>query len=1193
MRIGSGSRSAFTTVCLGALLCVMIRSGPVCGQEQVKVGFLTREAPQHRADWRDHGYRGTLVENGMDGSLVENRAMMTGGLDEEAFYTSLKPFNVIAVASTTEGVYSLTEELKGTCRGARAALERFVSEGGGLFVLLQAERYPNSEDEHYFNLLLEGFGCRFIHEGVYDPEHTFMSPATLTIPSWEYFHTTNITPHPVTAQVRRLYLPKLQGNRPGVPAFELEDPWTTVVAGEQTARSFVQNPLDNAFDTTQSGSYDSAPPVAAVRDFGKGRVFVYAAPDRHVFGNFGNRLWPHITETDGDAEHGKPSDGNRLVINALQWLGQPSLNIPGFGTYGDVPPEPVDFPASVSWDKYEFAPIAPGADPDRYPDGVPMDFPEAAVGIKGVIGAHTSLSDGEGTVADYVAAAKAAGLRFIVFAEPLELLEPEELEELKKECAAASEDPDFVACPGVEYTDVLGNRWVAWGSKVIYPPATFEYRDRSYTLWDGERIWLTGRYEDLCGHRPNALLDYGSLERAPADRTNMWWFYRLIPFAYDGGEQIADNFGQWLFSLRDLRWMDLASFTRMRSPSEVPQAAQTCVTVLRNVAQARKWLDSRCSTYNHAAKPYVTQGPLILFWEGINTQMELPVAETRGCQRVRMKFDVASDNGIREVKVHDADFGVVRRFLGHGAERLTRQFELVHGQQHFLTLEVIDTQGLRAISRYIFVFCYKSGLYRCGDNLNTLSSMAMTWHPDRDELCLAKHIEDIGRVSVAGFDTSSGVAPQPSIWSWDGVNIPSAKGFYPTREDGNVNKILQVGLTSHDIQKYTVDMKYLTQGYDSEERPGPALCSVPRRLGENEYFERTHTSHVLRSRVDYYVKWNYRRVFEGTKDYRGGIVWHEGHLRFKKDVTLNGTVPVPLIVMNGPGGAPYRQFDHLFVTDLERGTLGIALLPEDKVHTAMSGRIAPGGYLAVMPTDVGYYAFFSSSDGQFVYDSQDWDKKVAKFGWVWIGLGQDGQQIKAGTVLPYRFMVASLNDRRVSNELLEDMRRAYNLDGGTEGYPLEVKRGSLVDAELFLTLKADAGEVVLDVGPKEMVVDLPIRVQGLDDNGCVAVYSSVSGFFRFIAVDGDTAYCQEPIEKKAALWVGNVFKADDRRMKLALVRLGQDPGKKPFLEVHNPTDEAIRTVISSPPNTPLFGGFRRDVEVPAGDSIRIGDLEKE
>ena len=126
-----------------------------------------------------------------------------------------------------------------------------------------------------------------------------------------------------------------------------------------------------------------------------------------------------------------------------------------------------------------------------------------------------------------------------------------------------------------------------------------------------------------------------------------------------------------------------------------------------------------------------------------------------------------------------------------------------------------------------------------------------------------------------------------------------------------------------------------------------------------------------------------------------------------------------------------------------------------------------------------------------------------------------------------------------------------------------------------------------------MVVDLPIRVQGLDDNGCVAVYSSVSGFFRFIAVDGDTAYCQEPIEKKAALWVGNVFKADDKRMKLTLVRLGQTPGKKPFLEVHNPTDEAIRTVIISPPNTPLFGGFRRDVEVPAGDSIRIGDLEKE
>jgi len=148
-----------------------------------------------------------------------------------------------------------------------------------------------------------------------------------------------------------------------------------------------------------------------------------------------------------------------------------------------------------------------------------------------------------------------------------------------------------------------------------------------------------------------------------------------------------------------------------------------------------------------------------------------------------------------------------------------------------------------------------------------------------------------------------------------------------------------------------------------------------------------------------------------------------------------------------------------------------------------------------------------------------------------------------------------------------------------------------VDAEFFLTLEADGGEAVVEVGPREMICDLPIRVRGVEDNGCAAVWSSRSRFFRFIAVADGAAWLQEPIERKATLWIGNVFAADDPRLKLTLVRLGQAPGKKPFLEVHNPTDEPIRTAIASPPHAPLFGGLRRTVEIPPGDSIRVTDLE--
>jgi hypothetical protein len=243
-----------------------------------------------------------------------------------------------------------------------------------------------------------------------------------------------------------------------------------------------------------------------------------------------------------------------------------------------------------------------------------------------------------------------------------------------------------------------------------------------------------------------------------------------------------------------------------------------------------------------------------------------------------------------------------------------------------------------------------------------------------------------------------------------------------------------------------------------------------------------------------------------------------------------------------------------------------------------------------MPTDVGYYAFLASSEGDFAYDSQDWDKSVAKFGRILIGLGRDGQKVKAGDVLPYRFLIATLNDRRVSSELLEDLRRAHNLDGDRGGYPITVKHGKLLDAQFFLTLEADGGEAVVDLGPRAMACDLPLRVRGLDDNGCAAVHSSRNGYHRFVGVADGTAWFQEPTEQQAALWIGNVFRADDKRLKLTLVHHGQAPGKPPFLEVHNPTDEAIRTTITSPPRTPLFGGFRRNVEVAPGSSIRLADL---
>ena len=147
----------------------------------------------------------------------------------------------------------------------------------------------------------------------------------------------------------------------------------------------------------------------------------------------------------------------------------------------------------------------------------------------------------------------------------------------------------------------------------------------------------------------------------------------------------------------------------------------------------RDWLNTRCGNFGHPAGAYVTGGPSIEQWAAINTQHDFPL-EVRGSQRARCRFQVSSAEGIREVKVHNADYGVVRRYLANGPTTFAREFELVHDRDHALTLEVTDGKGRKAVSDKVFLFCYKTSLLRCGDNLNFLDGVALCWHPDRNEM---------------------------------------------------------------------------------------------------------------------------------------------------------------------------------------------------------------------------------------------------------------------------------------------------------------------------------------------------------------------------------------------------------------------------------------------------------------------------
>ncbi|MDD5708771.1 MAG: hypothetical protein PHR35_22885, partial [Kiritimatiellae bacterium] len=898
-----------------------------------------------------------------------------------------------------------------------------------------------------------------------------------------------------------------------------------------------------------------SPPVVAVRQLGKGRIVCYPLCHLYAGVNYLNPIWPDFVEAKGDRAAGRPSDSMKLQMNACRWAGEPALSATNLGTYVKQPYKPVEFPANVDWDAIPFKPTS-------------------GRGIRGIFGLHSSYSDGQGTVAEYAQAAKAAGLAFIVFNDLLEKLTEAKLNQLLADCAAVSTN-DFYACPGIEFTDGIGNRWALWGERVRFPPASVKEGNREYVQWDGKVVRHYGYFvASTCNYSPGGLLDYRELRKNGGHPENLWAFQYYLPFVYDRDKQIADNMSDYLFGLRNMIWSAVASFTRIQTPADVGLAAKTCFTCMKDIPSAKKALNTQYNAYWYArpARLYVSQGPEILDWQAINDQMESNWRYTRGAQRARLRFSVGSGTGIAEVRIHDADQGVIRRYSGQGAKELTREFEIPHDQQHYLALEVIDTEGRRAISHDIRVYCYKAGINRCGDNVNTLDYTAMCWLPDRGDdngnLNAAKDFRNGFAHALRGYDTSSHAfgVPGPGARLMEQIQLKEAGGWTPefAKTKTLMGRLLDMGVNSYNIQIATMRMTKHSEAYQTETRPTPYMASPPRDVMDLEYFDRTHTLYAPMERADGYIYGNHRRMREGHKDYRGGILWHEGEIRFKKDCTLQGAVPIPLFEGRMPRDLTKNIGTTLIVTDADGATrVGMT--------GSMKGRVKPGGYGALMPAPLGYHGVLVPVDMDFAYEG-GW---TPTYGTMTIGMGREGQVVKAGSVLKYRFGVGTFADEAAGNALLEHTVKAMNLDGGRAGYPIDMKTGTLEDAVFFFTVRAVGNEAAFRLGPQRLLIDLPIRVRGLADNSCAAIYCDKRPWFRFVPVDAEgTAWLQEDIDNANNIWVGNVFTCPERDVKISLVADGQAEGKPPFIEAHNPTDKEVTAVISSPPIRPFLADCR-------------------
>jgi len=1047
----------------------------------------------------------------------------------KALWQQLRRFHVLLVPQLIS-----TEELEGKRRAKllAAVFKRYLDAGGGIFLI--GSRLGENVEQ-----VFPGVGLRFVNRGIQDPQ--------MEIPGG-YWWTRDIVRHQITSGVQCLAYPKIADyGQIATQLIECSPDWKVLVRAEKTARVFelvkVHTKGNPAWKDT--GTEEAQPPLFAVRQVGKGRMAVLPAGAEFILWNVGNPAFPQVFMQLGDGEK-NPSDGFKLIMNALRWLAEPALSAGALGGYEPpATPERCEFPVAV---------------------GLKEPLPESPVAnlYRGLAGLHSNLSDGEATVAEYAEAARRLGLSFIMFADPWEELTDGEYGELKSQCQSVSNEA-FRAVPGIQYSDTANIRWVCFNPQFL---PTGEYLEPS-----GERVSKDGMYAWNSGVWVSRM-PLSPAKIAP-DPRNLWWYHFMAPWEYDGqGSLICDNTGPYLDLIGNSHSLVPTAYSEVKTLKELKTAANACVMAINgpDLASAfKRAMPERNTPWQLYSDhfSYVTQGPTIgqfsvAEWNYAGGRVEY----TKGLQYFRIRVGASSDVGLREVAVLDGARRVYRRFLPQGARKFSKGWTGLHDRQRFLVVRVTDMRGRQAYSSPRVVFNNARGLYFCTDNQNSLQNQnSPFYHPGRHEF--------------------PGLPPNwlPTYYHWRGwdgnpvtrahIAAPyfsvSCEGESDLKPGSRYERPLEVALASYFCNVFKV---HTNRGIGP---PFPDTWSsttgVP--TGETRLTEQEFTSIIPASRADLELYWfRPQYMAQAMEHYEAALALLEGSVRFKTDVTLSQR-PVPITLA------------HTFAWGLGLDTLHF-ISPEGSVREvhpvehSFSGQLQPGGFVTAGP--VLGSPFTANAGRRPLRFEASPDRKRGYLGAISLGAGEPGQQIAAGTTLRFRIVTGFITDSQHAGEVGLDLAESLNLDGGTDGYPLKVSRGKLIDANFALALKAQSGEVQFTAGPRKMYLDLPVRIQGLSDNGCIAFYENNIGHFVFVpTVDGEALF-QVAIDEGVDVWAGNVFLCDVPRIMLTLI--GADEGE-PRLEVHNPTDAPHQVTVTSPPNAPFFGGFSRQVQVPAGDWVVI------
>jgi len=1033
------------------------------------------------------------------------------------------------------------------------ALKGFLNAGGGILL------YPGArwEEDDYIarQKFLEGYGAHWTMTLIREKDKDKTVRAMFT----DLFFTDTI-PTPFNDGVAGvLYLGG--GSQSGMtsPVSVVGDGnWRPVVKASATAQAepWTEERIVRILPYVPKEA-EAAPSLLSVREAGGGRLAAIGIGAEWMFQAPTN--CPPVEDMMTRGRGGKPSHWVKLLANVFRWLAEPTLKA---GKGGE--PTPLSLleakPVGVSFEGWAGEMLKPR-------DWTKAPPIEDQSQLMGLIGARSSYSGGKATVEEWVKAARAAGLNYLVFLEPLEFTTEEKYNKLKADCEKFSDDA-FFACPGI------------WSSDLYTKTAMFNYGLNSqYPL----RALLTadGKCFDNSAGMPKQMrtkyiFDYCFEQLGYKGQFGFFrhkenvipvWEYKMnnvFPvFSTENGKPLDDAFEEFQYLQATDFCYHPAAFSLMDDPGQIARAMkEDWVTV--NVAPGEFGDGTYTAEYGQGVaamkklfsesvawvRPfqYITQGPRLNCWRG-RWEIVIPFGEWYRPDhwRYRVRLHATSGAGIKEVQLFSAG-KVLYRFLPNGAKEFDRTFEFENSQQRAMYPVVTDVNGKRAIGSYIRNSNTLWNEFICGDRCNFLaygiirigdgrllqvkpSGNAVTHNKGAWMAELTPSVTLTVDYPTMPIDGAPHGEKTPGFSMFPGISTPG----YP--EIAHINCKPQWVLSSPDVLIGGGRPDNVIVDKDSWGNAWSWWSPVK----PNEFIE------------GYGLHTAFAPYPEGL---RAG--WYEFRLTARKDLPLT----------EQPGNLPVR-FTYTVWTEVRDGDGKTYRVTDEGLPQTQTGSFKKGAYVLV--EEPGGPAGLVSMDDNLVY--------LLRGKEVQIGL-KPGAAIAKGAAIACR--IGYLGAPGGTD--LEVMRRYLALMGGQ--LPVKVSRGRVTGDFIAARIDCGGADVDLQFEPLAIRGYLPIVLENVQKNWDVWLVDRTlrTPNWRQLPKTDDTAYAVLPCDTKKDYFLGHPVVADNKDLVINLCNLL--PGQWQ-VSLHNPTDKPIAAKVRSASKWPVFVLKEKQYTIPAGSSVDV------